>query len=123
MIATTLEQSHKLAKLGLDISTADLSIKDENSVYQYLFVKYDNIQKYNKTLIPSWSLSALLDLLPPVVNTEFDDSELFIIKEADFYSAGYRSNVDNVIIIECNAPEALDCIYHLVRWLLEHKHL
>lgn len=81
MRATTLEQSKKLVKLGIDISTADMcwcnsSVKGVNytdnyalhphtvqelkSVFDEAFTCWD---KYWK-LIPAWSLEALLELIP-----------------------------------------------------------
>lgn len=67
-ICTTIEQSQKLIRLGLDMSTADLgwNISPNGSVRllsvdDWVLVTDDkNVDK----IVPAWSLSALIELLP-----------------------------------------------------------
>lgn len=67
MIATSIEQSKKLLKYGLNPDTADMvytsvlyeSIKDK----QYYVLEIRNIvEDFNDDEIPAWSLSALIDI-------------------------------------------------------------
>lgn len=63
MVATTIEQSNKLIKLGVNPSTADMWWVGENLVAKIAdFEKPDDYEAEN--IIPAWSLSALMDMVP-----------------------------------------------------------
>lgn len=67
-ICTSLEQSKKLIELGIDVSTADMFWKNGVSD-KYIqcftpFVSSGTNIDYDYD-IPAWSLSALLELMPP----------------------------------------------------------
>lgn len=67
-ICTSLEQSKKLIELGIDIKTADMcwsiDIPDLPTLLAYSITDCDNWE--NK--IPTWSLAALLEVLPKGTN-------------------------------------------------------
>lgn len=67
-IATTREQSYKLLTLGLKPETADMSIpiKDNPNLYCSArpYNDWNGYWKHNRFVIPAWSLSRLLEMMP-----------------------------------------------------------
>lgn len=71
-IATTLEQSRRLLELGLDPQTADMYIfnlvspngKVDGTNVRYIFK--EDLSPFTEVpeIIPAWSLTALVELLP-----------------------------------------------------------
>ena len=66
-ICTSIEQSKKLLELGIDVKTADMfwdtlfAKKPEAQVNNHHFIdEYDDEHR-----VPAWSLTALLELIPP----------------------------------------------------------
>lgn len=65
MIATTIGQSKKLLKYGLNPDTADMvytSISDITGLNQYILEVRNVIENFKDDEIPAWSLSALIDI-------------------------------------------------------------
>lgn len=71
-IATTREQSEKLLALGVNPETADMSIpiKDNPNLNCSArpYNDWNGYWKHNKFVIPAWSLSRLLEMMPPFLN-------------------------------------------------------
>ena len=77
-IATTIEQSKKLIKLGINVNTADMTYnaivvsgEDKMLINGWKLkvgldseIKDNDFSYRNGYTIPAWSLSALLDILP-----------------------------------------------------------
>lgn len=73
MIATTIDQSKRLLKAGIDPQTADMywtnivETADEGGYFikerEQVFHLEIGCSSYDKNIIPAWSLSALLELL------------------------------------------------------------
>lgn len=67
-IATTREQSEQLLALGLKPETADMSIpiKDNPNLYCSArpYNDWNGYWKHNRFVIPAWSLSRLLEMMP-----------------------------------------------------------
>ena len=89
-ICTSLEQSQKLIELGIDVSTADMHYPNRIGVDNYpLPIKWKNDNSLLSQEIPAWSLSALLELIPPYLG-EFEDGIDFGFSKAmngKWYSA------------------------------------
>lgn len=100
MIATTIEQSKRLLKAGVDPRTADmLYLWDEDAIMGVGVCEYNlelipgTEQEYNTGSVPAWSLSALITLCPEhvpyrVIRTRgkdiegiFEDLVEFLCKE------------------------------------------
>ena len=133
---TTIEQSIKLIELGLNPKTADMcyiirrkdctipwreAAKDENNVMIYVGdCRSGNLSDY---ILPCWSLSALLELLPPKI--EFLKNEDYFVPQLSRYyddTNKYICCYDNGAMehwyIE-NSP--LDAVYNMICWLLENN--
>lgn len=97
-ICTSEEQSKKLIELGIDISTADMAYWKRS----YRPNDYAIMARHTKELqegfdakgieyVPSWSLSALLELIPNYVINKVDDKIY-----ANLYY-GLKSSHDNLV--------------------------
>ena len=70
-ICTTIEQSKKLMKLGMDVNTADM-------YWDYDVIKQEDYpmvmdEQFDDCCIPAWSLASLLELIPNYVINKVDD--------------------------------------------------
>ena len=129
MIATNLEQSKKLVELGIDTSTADMWWSDrfvyynptpivgiateKNTLYSF---------KWGNEEIPAWSLSALLELLPPHI----DSYDLNINKyneEWGVYYEGYFEDFNVTYLKKVEEKTLIDATFEMVCWLKENKYI
>lgn len=113
---TDLEQSHKLEEF-LPFESADgFYATDDNIIITEHYITYlngeRNIPAY-KGAVPCWSLAALLDVLPKIINNE----TLFIETSAALWHIGYR----NVYIARADNP--VDACYEMILKLHELKML
>lgn len=122
MIATTIEQSKRLIKLGIDATTADMVYSSLHTDYPWVWVGKPLLEIGD---IPAWSLSALLDQLPKsIITDEGDEYELTMNKEDDLtYAFGYCSTWNNSNIVEFISQEAVEAAYELLCWLLENTYI
>lgn len=132
-ICTSLEQSKKLLELGIDVNTADMyyfddhynlvSLKTDFSYENYLLYKRDGCD-----YIPAWSLSALLELIPPYLG-EFNEGIDFGFSKSmnkKWYSAHYiQLNDDGVATFNktVTGDTAIDAAFEIVVWLKENGKL
>lgn len=139
MIATTIEQSKRLLELGLGPNTADcgyFKLKGGDGEW-YPFIIYDKENEIkNKILmfgkenvVVSWSLSALLEVMPKIIVHDMNEHVL-CLKYAEgvapfmYYVVESGRNKGKLIRFNngrCvpDAYDALDAAYQMVCWLLE----
>lgn len=129
-----VEQAKKLISLGIDLKTSDMywdtnydkiidfPIHDWNDG-----VDYENMIKNG--LIPSWSLSALLDLLQNYTLTTvipyWDKDKKIDFKDGSVDNYDDKYTIDLTIFAENKnimkyGKTPLDAAYKAVCWLLEH---
>ncbi len=112
MIATNIEQSKHLLELGLDPNTADcmwlvtsrarLHVLDGEPISNY-----DRWENY-----PAWSLSALLEVMPPFIKGHHLKIEKTRI--TNMWYIDYQYFTDNE-----PRKDLLTAAYEMVCWLLE----
>ena len=115
-ICTSIEQSQKLIKLGIDVDTADMCYRivaynpNDTHVYQpYCFVGT------LESDIPAWSLSALLDILAKETHNIDEDGYVTL--------SSYKGNWWDLSSINCDSEEIkdsnnpLDAAFEMVCWL------
>lgn len=129
-ICTTIEQSKKLIELGIDVYTADMywwnchGFKLSASPYTEEVKK--GFETHCLECIPAWSLSALLEFIPPYLG-EFSEGIDFGFGKAmngKWYSAHYLQylqdgNMKSVKTV--TGDTAVDAAFEMICWLLENK--
>lgn len=131
-ICTSIEQSKKLIELGIDVNTADMYYAPDANIFvaePYITTTEDEtlIPAY-KGVIPTWSLSALLDLMPPYL-FEFErgiDLNIYRNLNGKGWHCSYMPNtIENMKNDKfkqiTNGDEPVDAAFEMVCWLLENK--
>lgn len=126
-ICTDLEQSKRLIELGIDINTADMfwdmaEPEKRRTPTVGLISDYYDMEDW---AIPAWSLSALLELIPPHLG-EFNEGIDFGFGKSmngKWYSAHYlqyfqNGDVDSVKTV--TGDTAVDAAFEMVVWLKEN---
>jgi hypothetical protein len=122
MVATSIEQSKELLRLGLPADSADMSWYD---------IEYNNpckndwvlmfgyfVNSCPKFYIPAWSLSALLEVMPD----KLTDGRYHYYLESDLKSEIYYKAIGAPIpnkkgyTLKANM---FDAAFEMVRWLLQ----
>ena len=108
---TDIEQSKKLAKI-LPLESADMRFCFSHTLSGRTIGHYPMIgREPSSGTIPCWSLSALLNVLPKIVNNE----TLFVETSPSLWHIGYR----NVYI--ARGVDLIDTCYKLILKLHELK--
>ena len=113
-ICTSIKQSKKLLSLGLDPSTADVywSIVLDTPI-PYIATKLEyQMYKEGARLIPAWSLTALLKLIPLYTLEQTTDGKVIAVSEIGQYSKCSEA-WDNPV----------DAAFEIVCWLIEKGHI
>ena len=144
-ICTTIEESQKLIKLGIDVNTADMrygyiapydfSDRMYDGGYDEVPYPKDFLKKnpnfsaneYDEEL-PAWSLSALIELMPPYL-FEFErgiDLNIYPNLNGKAWHCSYMPNaVENMKNDKfkqiTNGDNPIDAAFEMVCWLLENK--
>lgn len=116
MIATNIEQSKHLLELGLDTATADMYY--EGGCSKFLSVgeadlskTYDDGEEKDAD-IPAWSLSALLEVMPPYIKGHHLKIEKTRITDMWYLDYQYLTDSEP-------RKDLLTAAYEMVCWLLE----
>lgn len=141
-ICTSIEQSKKLLELGVDVNIADMtyvSMKDYGENTYHLTVGKTDIDWAKDELgnlnwndvyekyVPAWSLSALLNLIPPYLG-DIDEGIDFGLSKAvngEWYSAHYLQFIldGSILSVKTLTGEtAIDACVEMVCWLKENNH-
>lgn len=118
-ICTSVEQSQMLIKLGISEGTADL----------YYILRRNSeprVALFNATLpsgmlnsIPAWSLSALVNLLPPFI--EEKRVEYCLMMTAADRIVYWNPEKDN--LFETTQNNLLDAVVETIIWLVHENHI
>lgn len=116
-ICTSIEQSKKLIKLGINVNTADMCY--DWSVIGKEYSTVAQCRKYIDDELPAWSLSALLELIPDMI----EDYILRIDKvDGEYYiwydkiSEGWSDNMAHP-----SSENFIDAAFEMVVWLKENN--
>jgi len=107
-ICTSLEQSKKLVKLGIDRNTADMCW--QNNEFPIGF-NDDNA-------VPAWSLSSLLGLMPDVINLNGINYRQQEFKTKNSYCYCYADERFPISFYGYEQP--VDAAFEMVCWLKEN---
>lgn len=121
MIGTTIEQSYRLLELGLSADTADMQYLHFG--HKFGFAKYPSViptdSKLKENSIPSWSLSALMSMLPATINIGADECCLIVDKYQNRWYVRYIDK--NQMGLGYNNTELITAIYDIICYLIEEK--
>lgn len=126
---TTIQQSKELLALGIPEDTADKSWffppdadVDDNDEMGLLHDKPGLSQEFPASL-PSWSLSALLYVLPGNIDIEFKDGEacccrLVLVQSTEKkWICGYFKYDMSEHLVLCKADQPIDAVFALINKL------
>lgn len=128
-ITTTQDQSERLLRCGVSADTADmcydsgaLSLMDYDSA-----VHERDSRRETYEVIPAWSLSALLGLLPKEICDENDDSYYFSLAQEYPLNADYRAAYKYYSVDECDyvgrrSSQPIEACVQLIEWLMENNY-
>lgn len=117
-ICTTTEQSKKLIELGIDVNTADMHYSTWTILNEGEYILSPNQgetieelqEDYGNQIIPAWSLTALLGLMPTFTLNGFGNGQ--------FNCRDERAN-SYALVDTC----PLDAVFGMICWLKENKKL
>ena len=125
-ICTSLEQSKKLIELGIDVTTADMYYMN-GTKHVLVIPNYEtdffNLQEDD---VPAWSLSALLELIPPYLGELGDGIDFNFAKtiNSKWYAAQYIQ-IDNSGLATFPktviGDTSVDAAFKMVVWLKENN--
>lgn len=122
-IATTQEQSARLLRCGVSADTADMMFIPHNTL---------SVEPYKEALkdrgyIPAWSLSALLRLIPHVIEV-YDDGDYYFSLAQEFlasedYHAAYKYCwADDDALVGKRSRCPIEACVQLIEWLKENNY-
>lgn len=125
-ICTDINQSKKLIELGIDVNTADMYYPNRVGIDNYaLSIEWKNGLPLLSQEIPTWSLSALIGLMPRLYEFENDPDDGGCQPNL---CKGYNNNSWHIvyrssIYITEWYEDPIDAAFEMVCWLLENKKL
>lgn len=127
-ICTSLEQSKKLIELGIDVSTADMYYSNHSIENYYSPIPHIGNYSIMHNQMPCWSLSALLELMPPYL-FDFErgiDLNIYPNLSCKAWHCSYMPNaVENMKRDKfkqiTSGDNLVDAAFEMVCWLLENK--
>lgn len=125
-ICTDLKQSRKLVELGLDPKTADMHWWPNGNGFQLFPIPFKNDgsvpECVAKEIIPAWSLSALLELMPKTLKVDILPAYDLTI---DYHDGFSYVRAESALEPEgiCNAESFIDNAYEMVCWLVKDGYI
>lgn len=130
-ISTSREQSERLLSLGVKPETADMSIPTRENpnlnVSARPYHDWNTYWKNHQYVIPSWSLSRLLEMMPPYLEN-YGSLYLNCGLHIERYNAynkdkAHKYNVEFGIGSTTSRYEnVFDCIIETIGWLILNGH-
>lgn len=130
-ICTTIEQSRKLIKLGIDINTVDMYYSYDYNIDEYeddaQIIPQSELGQHFSLFpedISAWSLAALLSLMPFHYienNSRFGFYQVKSLnKQGETYRFGYKTNNDFFLFETSWYNDVIDAAFEMVIWLKEN---
>ena len=124
-ICTDLKQSRKLIELGIEHNTADMHWWPNGNDFQLFPIPFKNDdsvpESVAKEIIPAWSLSALLELMPKI-----RVAAPIIVKallEEKYYCHYQGIGTFKEVYTTTFHEEPTDAAFEMVVWLLENGYI
>ncbi len=135
-IATTYEQSQRLLACGVKPGTADMYLEKSqlpeagdyylHSLTQDIDSEHWFAARMNRDIIPAWSLSRLIEMLPvevPDPKPGFKSHHPELIKHKLGYNLSIRRGTADCLVGIHIEDNPIECCVSMIHWLIKHKHL
>lgn len=134
-IATTYEQSQRLLALGIKPGTADMYLEKSqlpeagdyylHSLTRDIDSEHWFAARMNHDIIPAWSLSRLIEMLPvevPDPKPGFEPHHPELIKHELGYNLSIRRSTADCLVGTHIEDNPIECCVSMIHWLVKHKH-
>jgi len=119
-ICTTKEQSSRLLEAGVRPETADMYLDEFERLVAFEYRRIKS-KAYQDTVLPTWSLSKLIDMIPDQIECEGYNYYLFILPRDKEFTIKYSAG-SNLAKSYCR-ESFFDAITEMIEWLIKEGYL
>lgn len=119
-ICTNKEQSSRLLEAGVRPETADMYLDEFERLVAFEYRRIKS-KAYQDTVLPTWSLSKLIDMIPDQIECEGYNYYLFILPRDKEFTIKYSAG-SNLAKSYCR-ESLFDAITEMIEWLIKEGHL
>mgnify|MGYP003215458661 FL=1 len=119
-ICTTKEQSSRLLEAGMRPETADMYLDEFERLVAFEYRRIKS-KAYQDTVLPTWSLSKLIDMIPDQIECEGYNYYLFILPRDKEFTIKYSAG-SNLAQSYCR-ESFFDAITEMIEWLIKEGYL
>nr|DAR34622.1 MAG TPA: hypothetical protein [Caudoviricetes sp.] len=119
-ICTNKEQSQRLLEAGVRPETADMYLDEFERLVAFEYRRIKS-KAYQDTVLPTWSLSKLIDMIPDQIECEGYNYYLFILPRDKEFTIKYSAG-SNLAKSYCR-ESLFDAITEMIEWLIKEGHL
>lgn len=119
-ICTTKEQSSRLLEAGVRPETADMYLDEFERLVAFEYRRIKS-KAYQDTVLPTWSLSKLIDMIPDQIECEGYNYYLFILPRDKEFTIKYSAG-SNLAQSYCR-ESFFDAITEMIEWLIKEGYL
>lgn len=119
-ICTNKEQSSRLLEAGMRPETADMYLDEFERLVAFEYRRIKS-KAYQDTVLPTWSLSKLIDMIPDQIECEGYNYYLFILPRDKEFTIKYSAG-SNLAQSYCR-ESFFDAITEMIEWLIKEGYL
>ena len=119
-IGTNKEQSSRLLEAGVRPETADMYLDEFERLVAFEYRRIKS-KAYQDTVLPTWSLSKLIDMIPDQIECEGYNYYLFILPRDKEFTIKYSAG-SNLAQSYCR-ESFFDAITEMIEWLIKEGYL
>lgn len=119
-ICTNKQQSSRLLEAGVRPETADMYLDEFERLVAFEYRRIKS-KAYQDTVLPTWSLSKLIDMIPDQIECEGYNYYLFILPRDKEFTVKYSAG-SNLAQSYCR-ESLFDAITEMIEWLIKEGYL
>lgn len=119
-ICTNKSQSSRLLEAGVRPETADMYLDEFERLVAFEYRRIKS-KAYQDTVLPTWSLSKLIDMIPDQIECEGYNYYLFILPRDKEFTIKYSAG-SNLAQSYCR-ESFFDAITEMIEWLIKEGYL
>lgn len=116
---TTIKQVEKLIKAGIDATTADMYIPQEDNTPRVLEISLEAHHAY----YPCWSFGRLIELIPDNYRASLDRNYQRFSLSNEFTLSRYETINSGRVVFHADNENPVDSIVEAIIWLLKNDHI